>query len=99
MSDDPLQESETGRPASARVWVLVGQTPGDNAQVANLARAVGLPVLENRIGVLPGWETGKPLIRPSLDHVDRARSGRARSMASVASSRASTSRPMASTSR
>ncbi len=75
MSDDPLRESEPRRrPAKARVWILVGQKPGDNAQVANLARAVGLPALEKSIVVLPEWEKGKPLIRPNLDHVDRARS-------------------------
>lgn len=74
MNDDQQGASETGRSANPRVWVLLGQKTGDNAQVQNLARAVGWPYIEKRIVVLPEWEQGKPLIRPSLDHVDRARS-------------------------
>ena len=74
MNDDQRGKSEAGGPASPRVWVLLGQKPGDNAQVLNLTRAVGEPFVEKRIVVLPEWEKGKPLIRPSLDHVDRARS-------------------------
>lgn len=74
MNDDQHGKRESGPPASPRVWVLLGQKPGDNAQVLNLVRAVGSPFLEKRIVVLPEWEKGKPLIRPSLDHIDRARS-------------------------
>lgn len=74
MSDDQSRERERAGEAVPRVWVLLGQKPGDNAQVTNLVRAVGWPVLEKRIVVQPRWEKGKPRIRPSLDHVDLARS-------------------------
>ena len=76
MSDEnPRKTGPDGeRDTGVRVWLLLGHKPGDNAQIRNLARAVGLPCEEKKIVVKPEWETGKPLIRPSLDHVDCARS-------------------------
>jgi len=74
MSDDQRRENESAGDEVPRVWVLLGQKPGDNAQVANLARAVGWPAVEKRIVVLPRWEQGKPRIRPTLAHLDLARS-------------------------
>lgn len=78
MTDDQRsrQESRQERSggASPRVWILLGQKPGDNAQVLNLQRAVGWPAESKRIVVLPRWEKGKPLIRPSLAHVDLGQS-------------------------
>lgn len=73
MSDDQRRENESAGDGGPRVWVLLGQKPGDNAQVANLARAVGWPAVEKRIVVLPRWEQGKPRIRPTLAHLDLAR--------------------------
>lgn len=57
-----------------RVWLLVGHKPGDNAQIRQLARAIGWPTIEKKIVVRPEWELAKPRIRPSLDHIDRGRS-------------------------
>jgi hypothetical protein len=74
MSDEQSGQRERAGETAPRVWVLLGQKPGDNAQVANLVRAVGWPAVEKRIVVLPRWEQGKPRIRPSLAHVDLARS-------------------------
>lgn len=76
MVDDANRESGAGsaRDANVRVWLLLGHKPGDNAQIRHLARVVGLPFEEKKIVVLPQWETGKPRIRPRLDHVDLARS-------------------------
>ncbi len=77
MSEEQSREQKSERTgaieAVPRVWVLLGQKPGDNAQVANLVRRVGWPVVEKRIVVQPRWEKGKPRIRPSLAHLDLAR--------------------------
>jgi mitochondrial fission protein ELM1 len=76
MVDDDSRESgaASARGADVRVWLLLGHKPGDNAQIRHLARVVGLPFEEKKIVVLPQWETGKPRIRPRLDHLDLARS-------------------------
>ncbi len=62
--------------SSPRVWLLVGEKRGDNAQVENLARAIGWDYEEKKIFVEPRWREGKPRVRPALDHVDLARSDR-----------------------
>ena len=55
-----------------RVWLLLGEKPGDNAQILNLARAVGWEFETKTIRMLPRWLDGKPWVRPRLDHVDMA---------------------------
>lgn len=65
------QQHGSGRP---RVWLVVGEKPGDNAQIKNLATAVGWDYEEKKIVVQPQWVVGKPKVRPTLDHIDRARS-------------------------
>jgi mitochondrial fission protein ELM1 len=57
-----------------RIWLLVGEKAGDNAQVRVLARALGWPVEERRIAMQASWVRGKPWVRASLDHIDGARS-------------------------
>lgn len=74
MTDDQQSRQQGSGGVAPRVWVLLGQKPGDNAQVLNLQRAVGWPAEPKHIVVLPRWEQGKPRIRPSLSHVDRSRS-------------------------
>lgn len=67
---DSPDSSSGGLP---RVWLLLGQKAGDNAQVLNLGRALAWPLDEKKIVVRPEWEIAKPRIRPSLDHLDLAR--------------------------
>lgn len=74
MGESNRQTSERARGRVPRVWLLIGHKPGDNAQVRELARATGWPCEEKRVVVRPEWETAKPRIRPSLSHVDLARS-------------------------
>jgi mitochondrial fission protein ELM1 len=57
-----------------RIWLVLGEKPGDNAQIINLAKAVGWPCEEKKIFVQPQWVIGKPRVRPTLDHIDLARS-------------------------
>lgn len=59
---------------SPRVWLIIGEKRGDNAQVMNLAAAVGWDFEVKHLFVKPQWVTGKPRVRPSLDHIDVARS-------------------------
>ncbi|MCS6778545.1 MAG: mitochondrial fission ELM1 family protein [Geminicoccaceae bacterium] len=57
-----------------RIWLLLGDKPGDNAQVLELARALGEPFLIKRLIPRPEWALGKPRFRPTLEHLDPARS-------------------------
>lgn len=57
-----------------KVWLVMGDKPGDNAQIRNLAEAVGLPSVEKKIVVHPKWEQGKPRVKPSIAHIDLAQS-------------------------
>jgi hypothetical protein len=64
-------QSSGGRP---RVWLVVGEKPGDNAQIMNLAEAVGWEYETKMMVVNPRWAVRKPRVRPALDHIDRERS-------------------------
>ncbi|GBD41990.1 hypothetical protein HRbin39_01377 [bacterium HR39] len=57
-----------------RFWLLLSDKLGDNAQARVLAAASGLPFAEKRILMRPEYVLGKPRCRPSLHHVDLARS-------------------------
>jgi len=59
-----------------RIWLLVGEKPGDNAQVRVIADALGLPVEERRVAMQAPWVRGKPRVRASLEHIDAQRSDR-----------------------
>lgn len=61
-------------PEPARIWLLLGDKPGDNAQLLALAGALGQPFLVKRLIPRPEWVLGKPRFRPSLDHLDPDRS-------------------------
>lgn len=71
----PVQPGGGPRPAEApRVWLLVGEKTGDNAQSRALADALGWPTEERRLFVRPRWQQAKPPVRASLAHLDLARS-------------------------
>jgi mitochondrial fission protein ELM1 len=72
--EETLQASVVER--TPRVWMLVGEKQGDNAQLRVVAGALGWPVEERRIAMQPAWVRGKPRVRPSLEHIDPARSDR-----------------------
>lgn len=56
--------------APPRIWLLLGDKLGDNAQVLALARALDLPHEVRRVVPRPEWVLGKPPFRPSLEHLD-----------------------------
>lgn len=60
--------------ARPRVWLLLGEKRGDNAQIVNLAAAVGWDYEIRNVFVKSEWVTGKPRVKPRLDHIDLSRS-------------------------
>lgn len=62
----------TGQPP--RVWLVVGDKLGDNAQVEIVADVLGWPVERKVMRFLPQYQTGKPPFKPSLYHIDAAAS-------------------------
>jgi len=57
-----------------RIWLLIGDKLGDNAQVAVLAEHLGLPAERKDLRFKEQWVLGKPRFSASLDHIDLQRS-------------------------
>lgn len=74
LESDAARGRERPCAAAPRVWLLLGDKAGDNAQARALADALGWPYEEKRIVPLPHYVTGKPFVRPSLAHLDPERS-------------------------
>jgi mitochondrial fission protein ELM1 len=61
-------------PGAPRTWLLLGEKPGDDAQVQVLADALGWPCQVRRLRMKSEWVLGKPSVGATLAHVDLARS-------------------------
>ncbi len=59
-----------------RIWLVMGDKPGDNAQVEIIAEALGLPYETRRMLPRPQYVLGKPDFKASLYHLDLQRSDR-----------------------
>jgi uncharacterized protein len=57
-----------------RVWLLLGDKPGDNAQVEAVVAALGWKCEPKTLQWRHPYATAKPRFRATLDHVDPARS-------------------------
>jgi len=57
-----------------RVWLLMGDKLGDNAQIQRIAAALGWPCETRRVLPRAEYVLGKPRHRASLEHLDPARS-------------------------
>lgn len=57
-----------------RIWLVIGDKPGDNAQVEIIAEALGLPYETKRVLPKPEYVLGKPRFSISLSHLDLTRS-------------------------
>jgi len=57
-----------------KVWLLIGDKLGDNAQVTAVARALDWPQEYRRLVFREPYVLGKPRFVPDLFHVDRQRS-------------------------
>jgi hypothetical protein len=65
-SPDPL--------TPGRVWLLLGDKPGDNAQVEAVIQALGWTCERKTLQWRAPYATEKPRFHVTLDHVDRGRS-------------------------
>ncbi len=79
--EDAAMNGEAGAASAAatapdpgRVWLLLGDKRGDNAQVEILIEALGWRPERLHLEMRPPFDTAKPRYRPSLDHLDLARS-------------------------
>jgi uncharacterized protein len=61
-------------PSAPRIWLILGDKAGDNAQVRIIADALGWPFLVKDLVFRAPYAMGKPHFRASLYHIDRARS-------------------------
>ena len=59
---------------SGRVWLLLGDKPGDNAQVEAVVEALDWSCERKMLHWRAPYATSKPRFRITLDHVDRGRS-------------------------
>lgn len=57
-----------------RIWLVIGDKLGDNAQVEIIAAALGMPFEVRRVLPKAQFVLGKPAFKPSLDHLDLERS-------------------------
>lgn len=55
-------------------WVVLGDKPGDNAQVESIVQALPWQCERRHIQVLDEFIFGKPRVGPTLYHIDRERS-------------------------
>ncbi len=69
---------DAGAPADAapqpRIWLVLGDKRGDNAQVEVVARALGWTCEHRYVHVREPYVVEKPRVAPSLHHIDLARS-------------------------
>lgn len=73
MNNDATRKA-TGSESKPRIWLVIGDKPGDNAQIDIIVQALGLPYETRRMIPKPEFVLGKPRFRISLDHLDAERS-------------------------
>ncbi len=66
--------NDTSAEPTPRIWLVIGDKPGDNAQVEIIAEALGLPYEVRRVLPRPEYVLGKPRFKASLYHLDLQRS-------------------------
>ncbi len=77
MTDSEMpQAAQTPRPASPRIWLVLGDKLGDNAQVEAIAGALGLPCERKTLQFKPHYRLGKPAFKASLYHIEPESSDR-----------------------
>jgi hypothetical protein len=72
MTDSQAATSKT----APRIWLVIGDKPGDNAQIDIIMQALDLPYEVRRMLPRPEYVLGKPRFDISLDHLDLERSDR-----------------------
>ncbi|MGD9507857.1 MAG: ELM1/GtrOC1 family putative glycosyltransferase, partial [Geminicoccaceae bacterium] len=62
--------------ATPRIWLLIGDKLGDNAQARAVVEALGWPYEVRQVFPKPEWVLGKPRFESGLGHLDAERSAR-----------------------
>jgi uncharacterized protein len=57
-------------PTTSRIWLVIGDKLGDNAQVTMIANSLGLPYTVKQLLPREKYVLGKPRFKVSLDHLD-----------------------------
>lgn len=70
------QQASTNDTGQLRIWLVIGDKPGDNAQIEIIADALGLPFEIRRVIPKPEYVLGKPAYKISLSHLDMEKSDR-----------------------
>lgn len=68
------EASPPPEPAQPRVWLVLGDKRGDNAQVEVIAQALGWTCERRYVHMREPYVLGKPRVEPTLHHLDLARS-------------------------
>jgi mitochondrial fission protein ELM1 len=71
---EPRPKPERGDPDQPRVWLLLGDKRGDNAQVLAIEQALGWRCERKHLEMQEPWKVGKPRVTASLHHLDLTRS-------------------------
>jgi mitochondrial fission protein ELM1 len=64
----------THNQATHRIWLVIGDKLGDNAQATRLADGLGMPYETRRLVPRPRYVLGKPRFKVGLEHLDLAAS-------------------------
>jgi mitochondrial fission protein ELM1 len=59
-----------------RVWLLLGEKSGDNAQIRTVAEALAWQIESRNVAMREQWRFRKPRVRASLAHIEPGRSDR-----------------------
>ena len=70
----PSDQLGSNEEAAPKVWLVLGDKRGDNSQVEVVAEALGWPCERKSLQMRAPYVVGKPWVRPSLHHIDLARS-------------------------
>ncbi len=57
-----------------RIWLVIGDKPGDNAQIEIIAETLGMPFEIRRVIPKPEYALGKPAYKISLSHLNAEKS-------------------------
>jgi len=71
-----MKNGNSEKENTPRIWLVIGDKPGDNAQIEIIAEALGLPYETRRVLPKPEYVLGKPRFKASLYHLDLQRSDR-----------------------
>jgi uncharacterized protein len=72
----PAEDLSGQARATPRTWLVLGDKRGDNGQVEMIAQALGWPCERRNLVMRERYAVAKPWVRPSLHHIDLARSDR-----------------------